>query len=237
MGGLHHMADFWNYLTSSLKMGKRFAGQALDAINKNIPEDVKEFVGPAYDRTKEYFTTPSYKKGKVFQSTLQSASERTEGFLSDILKQGARFAPLISGETQSKGFSLQNPYLLARRAGERIGGQLHLDDEYKLIGGTAIGAGILGMSGVFGNPLEGLRPPGQKAVYPVSKEEDPTGRQTKNPLIETAARYFGEQKGQPLSYQAFKEDRPDVMPSTYSDFLRYQYSKPDPGDLIKIDKE
>ena len=38
-----------------------------------------------------------------------------------------------------------------------------------------------------------------------------------------------------LPYGEFKKERPDVMPSTYRDYMAYQYSKPEAGSLISID--
>lgn len=217
--------DINNYLTNSARRIQRFAGQATEALHKNLPENIKNFVDQSYYKT------------VLLKDVVGSAAERTEGPAGKALEFLSKTAPFITGEVQSKAFQLQNPYLLAKRTGEKIGAQLGVAPEYQLLGGAAVGAGLLGMSGVFGNPLGGLRPAGQQAVYQVPKEEDPTGRTTKNPLIEAGARYFGGQRGQPLSYEGMKEDRPDVMPSTYRDYMRYQYSKPERGDLIKVDPE
>ena len=95
-----------------------------------------------------------------------------------------------------------------------------------------MGAYLAGRAGGIG---EGFRPKGEKAVYPKSKKEDPTGREVGNPLAEGIGRSVFFQRGQMLPYGEFKKERPDVMPSTYRDYMAYQYAKPEAGSLITID--
>ena len=38
-----------------------------------------------------------------------------------------------------------------------------------------------------------------------------------------------------LPYGEFKKERPGVMPSTYRDYMAYQYAKPEAGSLVTID--
>jgi hypothetical protein len=93
------------------------------------------------------------------------------------------------------------------------------------------------LSGSVGSPATGFRPKGEKAVYPKSKEEDPTGREVGNPLAEVIGRSVFFQRGQLLPYGEFKKERPDVMPSTYRDYMAYQYAKPEAGSLVTIDPQ
>ena len=99
-------------------------------------------------------------------------------------------------------------------------------------GAPFLGAYLAGRAGGIG---EGFRPKGEKAVYPKSKEEDPTGREVGNPLAEGIGRSVFFQRGQMLPYGEFKKERPDVMPSTYRDYMAYQYAKPEAGSLVTID--
>ena len=99
-------------------------------------------------------------------------------------------------------------------------------------GAPFLAAFLAGRAGGIG---EGFRPKGEKAVYPKSKEEDPTGREVGNPLAEGIGRSVFFQRGQMLPYAEFKKERPDVMPSTYRDYMAYQYAKPEAGSLISID--
>ena len=99
-------------------------------------------------------------------------------------------------------------------------------------GAPFLGAYLAGRAGGVG---EGFRPKVEKAVYPKSKKEDPTGREVGNPLAEGIGRSVFFQRGQMLPYGEFKKERPDVMPSTYRDYMAYQYAKPEAGSLVSID--
>ena len=95
----------------------------------------------------------------------------------------------------------------------------------------------MSLSGQLGSPLQGFRPAGYKAVAPTSKEEDPTGRTPVSIPAEAALRYIGTQRSQILPYEEFKKERPEVLPSTYRAYRRYEYAKSKPGELISIDHE
>ena len=109
------------------------------------------------------------------------------------------------------------------------------------LAGAAVAAAVpvaLGMmSGQVGSIAEGLRPKGYKAVAPVSKEEDPSGRKTRSAALETAMRYGLGQKSQLLPYQEFRQERPDVAPSTFVQYRRYQALKPEAGKNVIVDPE
>jgi hypothetical protein len=101
--------------------------------------------------------------------------------------------------------------------------------------GTPIVLATLG--GRYGGIQTGLRPKGYKSVIPVSKEKDPSGRTSMSLTTEAALRYGLGQTSQILPWQEFKKERPDVAPSTYSNYRRYEHSKPEPGKMISIDPE
>ena len=93
------------------------------------------------------------------------------------------------------------------------------------------------LSGKSGSITEGLRPKGYKAVAPVSKEEDPTGKKSRSLVEEAGLRYFAGQQSQMLPFKEFIKERPDVMPSTIKDYRRYVNRKPEAGKRIEIDPE
>ncbi len=93
------------------------------------------------------------------------------------------------------------------------------------------------LSGRSGSITEGLRPKGYKAVAPVSKEEDPTGKKSRSLVEEAGLRYFAGQQSQMLPFKEFIKERPDVMPSTIKDYRRYVNRKPEAGKRIDIDPE
>ena len=93
------------------------------------------------------------------------------------------------------------------------------------------------LSGKSGSITEGLRPKGYKAVAPVSKEEDPTGKKSRSLVEEAGLRYFAGQQSQMLPFKEFIKERPDVMPSTIKEYRRYMNRKPEAGKRIDIDPE
>lgn len=94
---------------------------------------------------------------------------------------------------------------------------------------------LLSLSGTAGPLTQGLRPSGYKAVAPKSKEEDPTGREPQSLPLEIALRYGLGQRSQMLPYAEFVKERPDVLPSVYSEYRRYSQAKPQPGELFSVD--
>ena len=122
--------------------------------------------------------------------------------------------------------------------GQHVAPRLGLESS---LSGAVVAAAVpvaLGMmSGQVGPITEGLRPKGYKAVAPVSKEEDPSGRKTRSAALEAAMRYGLGQKSQLLPYQEFKQERSDVAPSTFAQYRQYQALKPEAGKNIIIDPE
>jgi hypothetical protein len=118
---------------------------------------------------------------------------------------------------------------VGRYAGEKMG----LDPVTTDLLGRSTPFAVAALGGAVGNPLTGGRPAGYKSILPVSKEEDPTGRTSANPAAESVLRYFTGRRGDPLPYQTFKEERPDVAYPTYQKYLQYKHMKPD--GLFKVD--
>lgn len=200
-----------NYLTNSFERVKRFAGDVTQALNAGIGQT----------------------KYGAYKSRLGVKGETGVG--PGAATTARVVAPFITGEAQLGTFRATNPFIQGRKIGQKVSSELGLGPLGSAVAAAGVPALFVGMSGIAGSPTRGFRPAGQKAVYPVSKEEDPTGATSKNLLIEAGMRHFLGQKGQMLPYQAFKEERPDVLPSTYRDYMRYQYSKPEPGSLLQID--
>ena len=126
---------------------------------------------------------------------------------------------------------------MAGELGKTVAQKAGLDPLTGAVLTAAVPVGLMALSGVRGPISQGLRPPGYKAVAPKSKEEDPTGRTPQSVPLELALRYGLGQRSQILPYQEFKKERPDVSPSTYVQYRRYEQAKPQPGSLVGIDPE
>jgi hypothetical protein len=147
-------------------------------------------------------------------------------------------ADVLTNATRKDIWRYTNMHRLMSEAGQHVGPRLGLESP---LSGAVVAAAVpvaLGMmSGQVGPLTEGLRPKGYKAVAPVSQEEDPSGRKTRSAALEMAMRYGLGQKSQLLPYQEFKQERPDVAPSTFVQYRRYQALKPEAGKNIIIDPE
>jgi hypothetical protein len=122
---------------------------------------------------------------------------------------------------------LNHTLAVSRNAGRFAGEKMGLDPVTTDLLGRSTPFAVAAFAGAVGNPLTGGRPAGYKSILPVSKEQDPTGRTSANPAAESVLRYFTGRRGDPLPYQTFKEERPDVAYPTYQNYLRYKYLKPD----------
>lgn len=128
---------------------------------------------------------------------------------------------------------LNHTLAVSRNVGRYAGEKMGLDPVTTDLLGRSTPFAVAAFSGAVGNPLTGGRPAGYKSILPVSKEEDPTGRTSANPAAESVLRYFTGRRGDPLPYQTFKEERPDVAYPTYQKYLQYKHMKPD--GLLKVD--
>ena len=207
----------FNYLTNGVERVKRFAGEVTTALQAGI------------DRAPwgQYVSSFGTKYEDPLTQTVGKSAYKTAEAAADFL----------TDKTRRTVWAYTNPWRMAGMAGQKIAPKLGLNTAAAATAAFGIPAMVHTLSGSSGNITEGLRPAGYKAVYPVSKEEDPTGRTVKSAPVELAMRYGLGQRSQLLPYQEFKKERPDVMPSTYSQYRRYQSMKPEPGQLLKVDPE
>ena len=209
-------ANITNYLSNSAqalnKFGKEFGTYLGEGLNIG-----RTATGPraVYGGVKEAV-------GYAKQGNLPLAA--ATGAL-DVLTDASRGTYWFLNHTLAVGRNV------GRAAGERMG----LDPVTTDLLGRSTPFAIAALGGVVGNPLTGGRPAGYKSILPVSKEEDPTGRTSSNPMAESVLRYFTGRRGDPLPYSTFKEERPEIAYPTYSSYLRYKHMKPD--GLGKIDPQ
>ena len=210
-----------NYLTNSAQAVQRFAGEAISKTQAGIQRKPWGKYASSYGPTSE--TIRSAVKG---QGQGMGASDVAASTVLDAL----------TNETRKDVWRFTNMHRMVGDVGQYVAPRLGLDSP---LAGAAVAAAVPiavgALSGQFGSPLEGMRPAGYKAVAPVSKEKDPTGKTPQSAALEAGMRYFLGQKSQLLPYKDFKEERPDVMPSTYSEYQRFQRMKPEPGQLVSVD--
>jgi len=144
----------------------------------------------------------------------------------------------LTKQAQLTANRFTNAYRIASDAGVKASQAVGVDSN---LSKAAIAAGVpllyMSLSGQMGSPLDGFRPKGQKAVAPVSKDEDPSGATPRNIIEEGALRTFAFQRGQMLPFKEFIKERPDVMPSTIAEYRRYVNLKPQAGNRIDIDRD
>jgi hypothetical protein len=242
-----------NYLTNSLAKAQQFAQQAVSKLQSSIERTpwnyYKSNIGPTGEvlsdqvrnaaaatnvkRTQGVYPSGSYSsvgnKEKVnVPFNVPTATPVAAGLAADVL----------TNATRKDVWHYTNMHRLMSDVGQHVGPRLGLESA---LAGAAVAAGVpiaLGMlSNQTGSLATGLRPKGQKAVAPVSKEEDPTGRKTRSVALEAALRYGLGQRGQLLPYSEFKKERPDVAPSTYVQYRRYENMKPEAGKNVIVDPE
>ena len=204
-----------NYLTNSLAKAQQFAGKVASELRSSIYQS-------------------KYGYGSNEGSVLTSAQ--------NIGKEPAKVAAtaigdVLTNKSLSSIWKYTNVPRMAGELGKTVAQKAGLDPLTGTVLTAAVPVGLMALSGVRGPISQGLRPPGYKAVAPKSKEEDPTGRTPQSVPLELALRYGLGQRSQILPYQEFKKERPDVSPSTYVQYRRYEQAKPQPGNLVGIDPE
>ena len=227
-----------NYLSNSQEFLKKFGKQLVDAapgaFKKGIEtaaDQATKFSGDVYQNLKDgtyttRFGNQTYSGGTPFSSAA--------GTVSDVIGK-----TILSDKfRQQYVWPYTNAFRVVSKAGVAASKLTGLENP---VAAGAVAAGvpifIHTMTETSGPITQGLRPKGYKAVAPVSKEEDPTGAKPRNIAEEAALRFIGGQKSQPLAYKDFIKERPDVMPSTISDYRRYMNRKPEAGKRIDIDPE
>ena len=220
---------------------KNALSNSLDFLDK-----FRDKIGEAYESVENQIDkTPwGYKlKKQVVESGGQEfrSTEPIKDFMKKSTgEQVARAtAGLTTGDAQRALYKATNIPIVQQEILNDIPARVGVNTRDDKLAGAIIarGAPFLGayLAGRAGGVGEGFRPKGEKAVYPKSKKEDPTGREVGNPLAEGIGRSVFFQRGQLLPYGEFKKERPDVMPSTYRDYMAYQYAKPEAGSLVTID--
>ena len=248
-----------NYFNNSVEFLKKLGPQLVDAAKKSqLPENfvkaAKSSVENAVNFSDDVVENLRKNIGvsRYGNTTYGPYSRPGEGFgiprpdrtVRDAIKNPARFAAdlfgsnVFSEKNRQKVWLYSNPFRLVSKAGVAASKFTGLEDPIAA-GAVAAGVPILfhTLTETSGPLHQGLRPKGYKAVAPVSKEEDPTGAKPRDITEEAALRFFGGQKSQPLAYKDFIKERPDVMPSTISDYRRYMNRKPEAGKRIDIDPE
>ena len=227
-----------NYFSNSQEFLKKFGKQLVDAapgaFKKGIEtaaDQATKFSGDVYQNLKDgtyttRFGNQSFRSGTPFSSAA--------GTVSDVIGN-----TILSDKfRQQYVWPYTNAFRVVSKAGMAAAAQTGLEDP---MAKAAVAAGvpilIHTLTETSGPITQGLRPKGYKAVAPVSKEEDPTGKTPRNIAEEAALRFVGGQKSQMLPYKEFIKERPDVMPSTIADYRRYMNKKPEAGKRIEIDPE
>tara|TARA_R110002126_G_scaffold19202_5_gene72306 strand:+ start:6813 stop:8066 length:1254 start_codon:yes stop_codon:yes gene_type:complete len=238
-----------NYLTNSLAKAQQFVGQAVAKLESSVQRKpwgsyqstqgaTSGLIG---EQLKNVKAAASVKKtqGVYPSGSYSSVGSKQEFDIPSVTPVAAGMpADVLTNATRRDVWRYTNMHRLMSDVGQHVGPRLGLESP---LAGAAVAAAVpvaLGMmSGQVGSIAEGLRPKGYKAVAPVSKEEDPSGRKTRSAALETAMRYGLGQKSQLLPYQEFRQERPDVAPSTFVQYRRYQALKPEAGKNVIVDPE
>ena len=203
-----------NYLNNAVEMAKTFGRNAVTELNQNL-----------------------YKTRYGYASRSGPVAEAAQFSNAPSFIAGALGADIATDATRRVGWKWTNAPRMAGEMGRQLSKAAGMDPVTGAVLTAATPAILMSLSGQLGSPLAGLRPKGYKAVAPASKEEDPSGRTPVSIPAEAALRYIGTQRSQILPYEEFKKERPEVMPSTYRAYRRYEYAKSKPGELVSIDPE
>jgi hypothetical protein len=219
-----------NYLTNSLAKAQQFVKQTVSKMQSGIERK------PWGSYQSEYGAVSPVVKQAVKQTPTITEGGTKYTQPSDVA--AAAGLDVLTNASRRDIWRYTNMHRLMGDVGQHVAPRLGLDSP---LAGAAVAAAVpvaLGMmSGQIGPLTEGLRPKGYKAVAPVSKEEDPSGRKTRSAALEASLRYGLGQRSQLLPYQEFKQERPDVAPSTFVQYRRYQSLKPEAGKNVIVDPE
>ena len=204
-----------NYLSNGARAAMRFGGEVWDNFVANAQRT-------PYGNTRSAHGTPFEVDTGAGRWAKTAATGGTK---------------VVGEDLRRSAWKWMNPYRVVQAAGEYAAPRLGLSPGY----GTLIGFGVPALyhtlTETSGPITQGLRPKGWQSVAPVSKAEDPTGRTPRNLAEETGLRFIAGQKSQPLPYQEFVKERPDVMPSTYKEYRRYLSKKPEAGKRLDINPD
>ena len=218
--------DVNNYLTDSKDFVKRFAGE-IGRFASTVGETLTD---PETGVHRARSGRNWYKGGAALGVT---PFDRAVRATTDVLGSTV----LSDKWRQQYVWPYTNPYRMASMAAEKAANVTGLSKH----GSLAVAAGVPilyhTLTETSGPLHQGLRPKGWQAAAPVSKEEDPTGKTSRNLVEEVGNRFVLGQKSQPLPYQQFREERPDVMPTTYKEYRRYLQKKPPAGQRLEINPQ
>lgn len=212
-----------NYLNNGLKFAQNFVQDVAKRAEANIWEGRYGY-GSALGHIGKYVKSAAEKT-----TNAGKAATATAGAINDLL----------TNQTRREWWKYTNVPRMAGQVAGKVAENLGM-------GGTLAGAVLVAAApqinqaisvGGSLNVKEGLRPKGYKALAPASVEEDPTGRTPLLAPVDTTLRYLTGRTGELLPYQAFKQDRPDILPSQYVSYRRYVQKRNEPGKLVTIDPE
>ena len=239
-----------NFLSNSQQFLRKFGDRIIEAskdiqapqkfisdISKVFSANLKQAPWGAYTSDVGKTSTTPQGTTRSYETPIADASKTAR----DVGGVGTEF---IAGETQRKYGYGSNPYRLQSQIGQKVASKLEDMGNATGLSPAAAATIAFGVPALYntltekqGPITQGLRPKGYKAVAPVSKEEDPTGKTPRSLVEEAGTRFFGGQTSQMLPYKEFIKERPDVMPSTIADYRRYVNRKPEAGKRIDVDPE
>jgi len=239
-----------NFLSNSQQFLRKFGDRIIEAskdiqapqkfisdVSKVFSANLKQAPWGAYTSDVGKTSTTPQGTTRSYETPIADASKTAR----DVGGVGTEF---IAGETQRKYGYGSNPYRLQSQIGQKVASKLEDMGNATGLSPAAAATIAFGVPALYntltekqGPITQGLRPKGYKAVAPVSKEEDPTGKTPRSLVEEAGTRFFGGQTSQMLPYKEFIKERPDVMPSTIADYRRYVNRKPEAGKRIDVDPE
>jgi len=239
-----------NFLSNSQQFLRKFGDRIIEAskdvqapkkfiddISKVFSANLKQAPWGAYTSDIGKTSTTPQGTTRNYETPIADASKTAR----DVGRVGTEF---ITGETQRKyGYGF-NAYKFQSQVGQKVASRLEDMGNATGLSPAAAATIAFGVPALYntltekqGPITQGLRPKGYKAVAPVSKEEDPTGKTPRNLVEEAGTRFFAGQTSQMLPFKEFIKERPDIMPSTIKDYRRYVNRKPEAGKRIEIDPE
>ena len=239
-----------NFLSNSQQFLRKFGDRIIEAskdvqapkkfiddISKVFSANLKQAPWGAYTSDIGKTSTTPQGTTRNYETPIADASKTAR----DVGRVGTEF---IAGETQRKyGYGF-NAYKFQSQVGQKVASRLEDMGNATGLSPAAAATIAFGVPALYntltekqGPITQGLRPKGYKAVAPVSKEEDPTGKTPRNLVEEAGTRFFAGQTSQMLPFKEFIKERPDVMPSTIKDYRRYVNRKPEAGKRIEVDPE
>jgi len=239
-----------NFLSNSQQFLRKFGDRIIEAskdvqapkkfiddISKVFSANLKQAPWGAYTSDIGKTSTTPQGTTRSYETPISDASKTAR----DVGRVGTEF---IAGETQRKyGYGF-NAYKFQSQIGQKVASKLEDMGNATGLSPAAAATIAFGVPALYntltekqGPITQGLRPKGYKAVAPVSKEEDPTGKTPRNLVEEAGTRFFAGQTSQMLPFKEFIKERPDVMPSTIKDYRRYVNRKPEAGKRIEVDPE